>query len=107
MDFKSEKPKWTSTSSIHTIDFESKPILDDISILIPTLGRAIWEQSLFWILRGSVWPGYLIIVEQGSNPDVADWLKRVGDIGIKVKHIRSDQRGRSAGINRGFERVQM
>lgn len=37
-------------------------------------------------------------VEQVSNPDAADWLKRMQEIGIRVKHIRSSQRGRSAGM---------
>lgn len=85
--------------------FESRPVLDDISIVIPTLGRAILEQSLYWILVGDAWPGCLVIVEQGSNPDVASWLMRVQESGIRVRHILSDQRGRSAGINRGLEQV--
>ena len=96
---------WNTSDSIRTIKFDSKPVLDDISIVIPTLGRPILEQSLYWILAGSAWPGCLIIVEQGSNPDVVDWLKRVQELGITVKHIRSSQRGRSAGINRGLEQV--
>ncbi|HKJ37548.1 MAG TPA: glycosyltransferase [Anaerolineales bacterium] len=105
MNIEIQKPKWTSTSSIHTINFKSKPVLDDISIVIPTLGREILEQSLFWILSGSAWPGCLIVVEQGSNPTVSDWLNRLQEIGIRVKHVSSDQRGRSAGINRGLEQV--
>lgn len=76
-----------------------------MSIVIPTLGRDILEQSLYWILEGSGWPGCLIIVEQGSNPDVVNWLKRVEEIGIRVRHILSNQRGRSAGINRGLEQA--
>ena len=96
---------WNTSNSIHTINFDLKPVLDDISIVIPTLGRPILEQSLYWILAGSAWPECLIIVEQGSNPDVVDWLKRVQELGITVKHIRSSQRGRSAGINRGLEQV--
>ena len=96
---------WNTSNSIHTINFDLKPVLDDISIVIPTLGRPILKQSLYWILDGSAWPGCLIIVEQGSNPDVVDWLKRVQELGITVKHIRSSQRGRSAGINRGLEQV--
>jgi GT2 family glycosyltransferase len=87
------------------MEFGSKPILNDISIVIPTLGRDILEQSLFWILEGSTWPGCLIIVEQGSNPKVTDWLKRVQEIGVRVKHILSTQHGRSAGINRGLEQA--
>lgn len=99
------KSAWTSSSSIHSIEFECKPIMDDISIVIPTLGRPILEQSLFWILVGNAWPGCLITVEQGSNKDVEGWLKRVEAMGVHVKHIRSDQRGRSAGINRGLEQT--
>lgn len=79
--------------------------MEDVSIVIPTLGRAILEQSLFWILSGSAWPGCLIIVDQGSNPDVTEWLNHVQQIGVRVKHILSKQRGRSAGINRGLENV--
>lgn len=105
MDKATVKNEWTSSSSIHTIEFESKPVLNDISVVIPTLGRDILEQSLFWILAGSAWPGCLIVVEQGSNPDVVAWLKRVQEIGINVKHILSNQRGRSAGINRGLEQA--
>ena len=85
--------------------FESKPVLEDISIVIPTLGRPFLEQSLFWILKGSAWPGCLIVVEQGSTPAVARWLIHVQEIGIRVKHIVSTQRGRSAGINRGLEQA--
>ena len=97
--------KWTSSASIHALEFKPKPVLEDISIVIPTLGRDILEQSLFWILMGSAWPVCLIIVEQGANPNVAKMLKRVQEIGVRVKHIVSSQRGRSAGINRGLEQV--
>jgi len=87
------------------MNFERKPVLDDISIVIPTLGRPILEQCLYWILKGSTWPACLIVVEQGSSKDVENWIKRVEEIGIRVKHILSNQRGRSAGINRGLEQT--
>lgn len=93
------------SKSIGHTDFERRPVLDDISIVIPTLGRPILETSLYYILAGSAWPGCLIIVEQGSNQDVVKWLNYIRELGIRVKHIVSDQRGRSAGINRGLEQV--
>ena len=98
--------EWVSSSSIHNMEFERKPLLNDISLVIPTLGRPILEQCLYWILMGSTWPACLIVVEQGSNADVAAWLKRVRHIVIPVKHILSTQRGRSAGINRGLEQTR-
>jgi GT2 family glycosyltransferase len=97
--------QWDLSGSIHTMKFESKPVLEDISVVIPTLGRSILEQSLYWILQGNNWPACLIVVEQNSNPEVAAWLKRLQEIGIRVKHILSNQRGRSAGINRGLEQA--
>jgi GT2 family glycosyltransferase len=100
-----QQQKWTFSNSIHTTEFECRPVLEDISLVIPTLGRDILEQSLFWIISGRAWPGCLIVVEQGANPNVAKMLERVQEIGIRVKHIRSGQRGRSAGINRGLEQA--
>ncbi len=91
--------------SLKATEFQPKPVLRDVSVVIPTLGRPILEQTLCRILMGSAWPACLIIVEQGSDKDVAGWLTRVDDIGIRVRHILSNQRGRSAGINRGLEQV--
>src|SRR5688572_10059258 len=96
---------WDSASSVYKMEFERKSLLNDISLVIPTLGRPILEQCLYWILMGSIWPACLIVVDQGPNIDVAGWLERVREIGIPVKHILSTQRGRSAGINRGLEQV--
>lgn len=96
---------WDSFDPLDRIKIEPQPVLEDISIVIPTLGRPILEQSLRYIVRGSAWPGCLIVVEQSSNPDVAEWLSHVQELGIRVKHILSSQRGRSAGINRGLEQA--
>src|SRR5919197_465128 len=101
-----EPRAWDFSNSIHTIEFERKPLLHEISLVIPTLGRPILEQCLYWILMGSAWPACLIVVEQGSNTEVAGWLERLQHIGIPVKHILSTQRGRSAGINRGLEQTR-
>lgn len=86
------------------IDEQSeRPILQDISIVIPTLGRPILEESLYWILNGSAWPGGLIVVDQGGNPKIAEWLAAICELGIEAVYVPSQQRGRSAGINRGIE----
>lgn len=84
----------------------SKPVLEDISIVIPTLGRPILEQSLFRIASGSAWPGKLIIVDQGARPEVADWVGQLRSAGLMAEHVPSSQRGRAAGVNRGLERFE-
>jgi GT2 family glycosyltransferase len=94
------KPK-----TLRVRDMKPQAVMEDISVVIPTLGRDILQECLYWLAAGSAWPACLIVVEQGSSPDVAHWLKQVQEIGIRVKHILSNQRGRSAGINRGLEQV--
>ena len=95
----------SASNSIRDYKFQPRPVLEDISVVIPTLGRPILAQSLCYLLEGTAWPACLIVVEQGRSPDVADDLRRVQDIGVRVKHIRSNQRGRAAGINRGLEQA--
>lgn len=97
---------WNNFSSIHQIDFEPRPVIEEISLVIPTLGRDILEQSLCWILKGSAWPGCLIVVNQGPHEKVEGWLQHIRSLGINVKHVQSNQRGRSAGVNRGLEQVK-
>jgi glycosyltransferase involved in cell wall biosynthesis len=97
---------WNGNQSLQDIRFEPRPVQSDISIVIPTLGRDILEQCLYWIFMGSVWPGCLIVVNQGNTESVEGWLRYVETMGVTVKHIISKQKGRSAGINRGLEQVE-
>ena len=85
--------------------FQARPILDDITVVIPTLGRAILEASLHHIARGSVWPAQLIVVDQGTETATLRWIEQLQAAGLAAMRIASSQRGRSAGINRGLERV--
>lgn len=87
-------------------NMEPRPILNDITVVIPTLGRPILEESLYWIVAGSAWPAGVMVVDQGSKQQVAAWIDILRSIGINAEHIRSGQRGRAAGINRGLERVK-
>jgi GT2 family glycosyltransferase len=76
------------------------------SLVIPTLGRPILEACLTHIATAAAWPQCLIVVEQGNNPVVAQWLGMLSRLGLASCYVPSTQRGRSAGINRGLERVQ-
>jgi cellulose synthase/poly-beta-1,6-N-acetylglucosamine synthase-like glycosyltransferase len=85
---------------------DSRPVLDDITVVIPTLGRPILEESLSWIVEGSAWPIGLVVVDQGASPDVAGWVERLETLGINAEYVPSSQHGRAAGVNRGLERVR-
>lgn len=84
---------------------EPRPHLEQMSVVIPTLGRPILETCLSWLAEGSHWPGCLIVVDQGRNRDVAAWLGCLEAAGMGTLYVPSGQRGRAAGINRGLERV--
>ena len=99
------QPSRQAAGSIKAGAVEARPILADISIVIPTLGRDILEQSLYWIASGSAWPACLIVVNQGPGDAIDGWLQVLQAQGMHTKHIRSKQRGRSAGVNRGIEQV--
>ena len=82
------------------------PVLEDLSVVIPTLGRPILERSLEAIRGGSHWPAEIVVVDQGRRTDTAELLARAAGTGLPVVHVPSDQRGRARGVNRGIERVR-
>jgi GT2 family glycosyltransferase len=87
------------------LNLQPRPVLDAVSVLIPTLGRGLLENSLARIVVGDAWPRQLIVVDQGENPEVGTWMAKLRAGGLNVQHVQSKQRGRSAAINRGLERV--
>ncbi len=92
--------------TLETRHAESRPILKDITVVIPTLGRAILEESLHWIVAGSAWPGSLIVVDQGRRSAVSSWIGAMQLLGINAVYVPSTERGRAAGLNRGLEQVE-
>jgi GT2 family glycosyltransferase len=95
----------TAVNPLPTNGIEPRPILSELSVVIPTLGRAILQESLSWIAAGSTWPARVIVVDQGAVASPPDWLGELQEAGLSVTHVPSGERGRSAGINRGLERV--
>jgi GT2 family glycosyltransferase len=85
--------------------FLRKEIKQNITVVIPTLGRPILAECLYWIASGDCWPAECLIVEQGSNPEIRDWVLKLSKFGLKFKHISSQKRGKSAGINSAFDLV--
>jgi len=93
------------SKSLATLDLDPRPTLEDVTIVIPTLGRPILEECLYWIVSGTAWPRGLVVVDQSSSQQVAGWIERLQVLGINAEHLTSAQRGRAAGLNEGLERV--
>jgi GT2 family glycosyltransferase len=91
--------------SFEILEAPLKPILKDISLVIPTLGRTILKACFQSILAGTFWPGRIIVVDQSSSLAVAGWIETLGSFGLSAEYIPSSHRGRAAGLNQGLERV--
>ena len=81
------------------------PVAQDVSLVIPTVGRDLLEGCLNSIRAGGSWPSTLIVVDQSTSPAVAAWIGALRADGLRVEHVRSRQTGIAAATNRGLERV--
>lgn len=79
---------------------------EDISVVIPTVGRPILQKCLESISEGRELPSQVIVVDQSSNPEMRGWLKGLRDKGVDAIHFPSRQTGRAAAVNRGIECVK-
>lgn len=78
----------------------------ELSLVIPTLGRAILGTCLAHLVAGSAWPARIIVVDQGQREKIAAWLHDLESIGLSSDYVPSSQTGRASGLNSGLERVK-
>jgi GT2 family glycosyltransferase len=97
------RPYPTTLAGMHV---DPRPVLDDLTVVIPTIGRAILDRCLHEIAIGTAWPARIVVVDQSSSLTIASWLARLQALGLAVEHVPSSQRGRAAAVNRGLERVE-
>jgi len=85
---------------------EASPIAEDVTVVIPTLGRDILQSCLESILQGSNLPGLVVIVDQGDKDAIDDWLARFSEKGVVTRHIHMRATGRAAALNRGLQALR-
>ena len=83
-----------------------RPVLDDVTVVIPTVGRALLEATLRSIAAGSVWPASLVVSQQGTEPAPELWVDEIRSQGVPVVHLINEERGVAAATNRGLEAVE-
>jgi GT2 family glycosyltransferase len=77
----------------------------DLTVVIPTLGRDIIRRCLEALEHGTVWPGQVIVVDQGRRPEIEALLGQVKARSFDTCWVPSSEQGRAAGVNRGIERA--
>lgn len=81
-------------------------VASDLTVVIPTLGREILRSSLAALRDGAVRPARVVVVHQGVDSRVADWVRAMSESDLAVDYVPSDQHGRAAAVNRGIELVR-
>jgi len=83
-----------------------RSVADDVTVVVPTVGRALLEGCLDSIAVGTVWPAEVVVVDQSRTDLIVPWIARLRSAGLSITHVRSDESGIAAATNRGFERVR-
>jgi GT2 family glycosyltransferase len=80
-------------------------IATDLSIVIPTLGRACLKDSVRAIATGSMQPGVIVLSHQGPAGSMDAMLREFAEYGVPVQYLRSDKVGKATGQNAGIRAV--
>ncbi|MEM8934514.1 MAG: glycosyltransferase [Acidobacteriota bacterium] len=77
---------------------------DDVTVIVPTLGRPILGRTLAALADGSHLPRALVLADQGVEPATAQ-LVPIAAAGIEVTHLRFSPAGPATARNRAVEQV--
>lgn len=80
--------------------------LDDITVVVPTIGRDSLRECLRAIASGTARPAQLIVVDQGTSANAAGWVRALARDGVAAEYIPSRETGAAAARNRGIERAR-
>ena len=94
-----------ATSYITRPEHKPPRIIGDLTLFVPTVGRLELHTCLQAIARGTAWPAQIIVVDQGENPAVAEWLRQASAGGLATLHLTSSQRSPASARNQAIERV--
>lgn len=92
-------------AGLQSLQIEARPVLEDISVLIPTIGRELLTGCFASIALGERWPAAVVVSDQSASARVAEWLRQLDRLGIRTTHVTSSQTGVAAARNRGLEVV--
>jgi GT2 family glycosyltransferase len=95
-----------SQESALDLDRKVHRVLEDLTIIIPSIGRPLLQRCLQAISSGNRLPCRIIVIDQGDNPEVAHWIQSIRDMGIEIFHLLSKERSPASARNRGIEEVQ-
>jgi len=82
------------------------PIAEDLTVIIPTLGRDCLRASLQALAKGTLRPTQIVLAHQGMAGAIDPMLREFADWGLNVRYVQSDKRSCAAGRNTAIEQVR-
>jgi GT2 family glycosyltransferase len=99
------KNGFVSAGSFRAIRPGLRPIDDEITLLIATLGRRMIRDCLWSIIVGHIWPVQIIVIDQGGIDEISGWLDEIANLGIRTVYRHSRETGKSRALNQGLRLV--
>lgn len=99
------KNGFVSADSFRAIHPGLRPIDDEITLLIATLGRRMIRDCLGSVIDGHVWPLQIIVIDQGGIGEISGWLDEIANLGIRTCYQHSRETGKSKALNQGLRLV--
>jgi len=78
----------------------------DLTVVIPTLGRPLLKGCLASIATNSLFPRLVVVVNQGDSLEVQEWINEFVARGLHIEHVVSPLKGIGAATNAGIQRVR-
>lgn len=83
-----------------------RPVLGDLTLVIPTLGRPVLRECLRAVAGGDAWPAALVVVDQGAGPEPERWTAALREAGLAVDHVHRPPLGIPRAVNLGISRAR-
>ena len=84
----------------------SPMILEDVSVVIPTVGRPLLRECVESLVASAAWPAELVVVDQSRSTEIAGHLDELRHRGLHTTHLPMGGTGIAAAMNHGLRRVR-
>lgn len=83
-----------------------RPTLNDVTVIVPTVGRPLVRDCLESIIEGDSWPAELLVIDQSQRPEVGGHVEALHRRGLIARLLPMAGRGIAAAMNRGIDEVR-
>jgi glycosyltransferase involved in cell wall biosynthesis len=83
-----------------------RPVIRDVTVLVPTLGRPQLRDCLASLHDGDHWPHRLLVIDQGGGADCGGWVDELRRSGFAAVHVPQSDRGIGRAMNLGLSMVE-